>query len=132
MNGDDILLKPSAEAMSRSTTGDVMPQTEARAYALSLPPAQRREISGCYCLKCVLCGSFPAAAHCVCGGSSLCWGCGTTPFACFAIPMPFIDPYFRSIKRDCVVMVVNAEDQTLACYPGEQAEDPICIWSKLW
>ena len=59
-------------------------------------------------------------------------GCGTTPFACFEIPMPFIDPYFRSIKRDGAVMVVNAEDQTLACYPGEQAEDPICIWSKLW
>ena len=131
MKGDDLLLKPSAETMSRSNKGDVMPQTEARAYALSLPPAQRSEISGCYCLKCVPCGSFPVAAHYVSGGSALCWGFGTTPFMCFALPMPFMDPHFRSIKRDCVVMVVNAEHQTAACYP-ERAEQPCCICTKLW
>jgi hypothetical protein len=133
MSGDDILFKkPGAEAMSRNTKGDVMPQTEALAYASALPPAQRSDVSGCYCLKCVPCGLFPIATHCVCGGDSLCWGCGTIPFACCSIPMPFIDPYFRSIKRDCTVMLVDAERGTLACYPGEKAEKPCCIWSKLW
>ena len=128
MKGDDILFKkPGAEAMSRNTKGDVMPQTEALAYASALPPVQRSDVSGCYCLKCVPCGSFPIATHCVCGGDSLCWGCGTIPFACCSIPMPFIDPYFRSIKRDCTVMLVDAERGTLACYPGEKAEKPCCI-----
>jgi hypothetical protein len=125
--------KPGAETMSRNTEeGDVMPQSEALAYASALPRAQRSDVSGCYCLKCVPCGSFPIGAHCVCGGDALCWGCGTIPFACFAIPMPFIDPYFRSVKRDCTVMLVDAERGTLACYPGEKAEKPCCIWSKLW
>ncbi|CAL6335189.1 unnamed protein product [Bathycoccus prasinos] len=96
---DILFKKPGAEAMSRNTKGDVMPQTEALAS----------DVSGCYCLKCVPCGSFPIATHCVRGGDSLCWWYGTIPFACFAIPMPFIDPYFRSVKRDCTVMLVDAE-----------------------
>jgi len=51
MKGDDISFKkPGAEAMSRNTKGDVMPQTEALAYASALPPAQRSDVSGCYCL----------------------------------------------------------------------------------
>jgi len=28
--------------------------------------------------------------------------------------------------------LVDAERGTLACYPGEKAEKPCCIWSKLW
>jgi hypothetical protein len=45
--------------------------------------------------------------------------------------MPFVDPYFRSPKRDCVVVVVDAAKQTMACYPGERARDPCCVWHKL-
>ena len=35
---DILFKKPGAEAMSRNTKGDVMPQTEALAYASALPP----------------------------------------------------------------------------------------------
>jgi hypothetical protein len=29
------------------------------------------------------------------------------------------------------VVVVDAAKQTLACYPGERARDPCCLWQKI-
>jgi hypothetical protein len=108
-----------------------MPQEDALAYASKLTPSQRMDVGGCYLVRCVPCGLCPVGLHYVCGGSALCWGCGTTPFACCSLPMPFVDPYFRSLKRDFTVVVVDAAKQTMACYPGERARDPCCVWHKL-
>merc|ERR1712205_75986 len=71
---------PAVEKMSRAS--DVMPQEDAMAYASKLTPSQRMDVGGCYVVRCVPCGLCPVGLHYACGGSSLCWGCGTTPFAC--------------------------------------------------
>jgi len=125
----DDTTPPVVEKMSRAS--DVMPQEDALAYASKLTPSQRMDVGGCYLVRCVPCGLCPVGLHYVCGGSALCWGCGTTPFACCSLPMPFVDPYFRSPKRDFTVVVVDAAKQTMACYPGERARDPCCVWHKL-
>ena len=118
----DDTTPPAVEKMSRAS--DVMPQEDALAYASRLTPSQRMDVGGCYVVRCVPCGLCPVGLHYACGGSALDWGCGTTPFACCALPMPFVDPDFRSLKQDCTVVVVDAAKQTLACYPGERARDP--------
>ena len=126
----DDTTPPLVEKMSRAS--DVMPQEEALAYASKLTPSQRMDVGGCYLVRCVPCGLCPVGLHYACGGSALCWGCGTSPFLCCSLPMPFVDPYFRSSpKRDCTVVVVDAAKQTLACYPGERARDPCCLWQKI-
>jgi hypothetical protein len=132
MMADDIatMEPPSKNTMSR--TNDVMCQKEALRYASQLSRLQRTNVGGCYAVKCVPCGLCTFGLHYVCGSeSSMCWGCGTSPFACCALPLSFQDPYWISVKRDMTMMVVDGERQTLACYPGEHAENPCCVFTKV-
>jgi hypothetical protein len=45
--------------------------------------------------------------------------------------LSYKDPYWISVKRDMTMMVVDGERQTLACYPGEHAENPCCLFKKV-
>jgi hypothetical protein len=132
MMADDVTTtKPPSENMM-VRTNDVMRQKDAVRYASQLSTSQRTDVGGCYALKCVPCGLCTIGLHYVSGSqSSMCWGCGTIPFACCALPLSWKDPYWISVKRDMTIMVVDGERQTLACYPGELAENPCCVWTKV-
>lgn len=62
------------------------------------------------------------------GGSKyLCWSVNTIPFGCFAMPLEYEQgARYVSLKRDAVVMVVDDERRTLACYPGVGVEKTQC------
>lgn len=125
----DMSAPSSVPAMSRG--GEKVCQQDALVYAAKLPEAERKFVKGCYVVKCVPCGRCPVALNYVWGGPSLCYNCTTAPFVCCALPMPFVDPYFRSIKRDATVVVVDGERGTMNCYPGEKAESPCCVCVKM-
>jgi hypothetical protein len=122
----------SDQPLTKPPPSLVMSQKDAIAYASKLTPSQRMDVKGCYQIKCVPCGGFPVGCHYICGGASLCWGCGTTPFVCCSLPMSWMDPFWRSPKRDATVMVIDGDTQTMACYPGERGDQPCCICVKLF
>jgi hypothetical protein len=132
LKADDIATMQPLSKNTMPRANDVMCQEDAVRYASQLSPSQRMDVGGCYAVKCVPCGLCTVGLHYVSGsGSGMCGGCGTTPFACFALPMSWKDPYWISFKRDMTVVVVDGERQTLACYPGERAENPCCVCRKV-
>ena len=91
---------------------------EALAYAGSLSREQLTDTSGCYCYRCVPCGNFPLGCGYSCGGNTFSYALSTIPFGCCALPYSFVGPYYQSFKRDGELVVVDAENKTLACFTG--------------
>jgi hypothetical protein len=70
--------------------------------------------------------------------SGKCVGCGTTPFACFACPLSWKNPYWTTSTekmglrlQEMAVVVVDGERQTLVCYPCKSTENLCCVCRKV-
>uniref|UniRef100_A0A7R9VZR3 Uncharacterized protein n=1 Tax=Pseudictyota dubia TaxID=2749911 RepID=A0A7R9VZR3_9STRA len=113
--------KGAPETVSMARDRGPLPEDDATSYALSLPPNQRRAKSGCYIVRCARCsggGSCPVACAYNLSCGDIVWpGISTVPFLCFmALFFQENRGHYLNIKGDTMVVKVDEERETLACY----------------
>mmetsp|Transcript_10585 Transcript_10585/g.14934 ORF Transcript_10585/g.14934 Transcript_10585/m.14934 type:complete len:136 (-) Transcript_10585:254-661(-) len=110
-------------------------QKDAEAYALSLPREKQGMVSGCYTIKCVRPCKCPIGCSynmsCGSGDESICvwYGLSTIPFGCFIYQYKTGHTYLN-IKRDTMVVKVDEENETLACF-AQNCGGPCCYCEKI-
>mmetsp|Transcript_30410 Transcript_30410/g.40151 ORF Transcript_30410/g.40151 Transcript_30410/m.40151 type:complete len:130 (+) Transcript_30410:238-627(+) len=122
---------PNFLEMVRANNSNVT-EADAKAYALSLPQERRQAPSGCYCIKCMRPCQFPIG----CSYNNSCnwclWvGCSTIPFGCCIILSGSKEKgYYVNPKGDTVVVKVDDENGTLACF-AHNCGNVCCYCNKI-
>ena len=108
-----------------------IPEEDAIAYAQNI--SNGRAKSGCYVLRCARkpCAGFPVGcAYQLSLDECFCSPLSTIPFLCFVCLGYMPDKgHYRNLKGDTLVMKVDEERETLACYT-KGCGGPNCFCTK--
>ena len=113
-----------------------LPQTEALEYAKNLSTDQQDGKNGCYKVYCMYCPGSKKGCCVACVYNLSCGGCywpgiGTIPFGCCVILNNSLHRhYYMNAKGDTILVKVDAENETLACYVNNASKGPCCYCIK--
>ena len=125
-----LLDTPQFLTMVRSKSHDIT-EKDAISYVHSL--TNKKASNGCYVVKCMKPCTFPIACTynmTCCQGWCMNPGCSTIPFGCF-ICLNGSDEsgYYVNMKGDTVVVKVDDENDTLACFGHtSQRNGTVCCY----
>jgi hypothetical protein len=112
-------------------------EKDAVAYVQSLPVGRREAVNGCYTINCLRPCKVPIPVACSYHlNCSWClWpGISTIPFGCFVITSGDENSgYYTNLKGDTVIIKVDEEKETLACFAHNSAKSgsPCCLCYKV-